>query len=117
MPSEYVGSRACATYIADPLLFQHIDLNTVTVEELAFKVPFDLKAERSDCELLLSPVSRIEADSFLVDIHAFLGWFDCSFDACHKPVKFSTGPHAKYTHWKVGNFEPSTFHQTDWSNS
>jgi hypothetical protein len=28
---------------------QHIDLNTVTVDDLAFKVPFDLKAERSDC--------------------------------------------------------------------
>lgn len=60
MPSEYVGSRTCATYIANPFLFQHIDLNTVTVEELAFKVPFDLKAERSDCELLFFPLaSRI----------------------------------------------------------
>jgi type I protein arginine methyltransferase len=33
-------------------------------------------------------------------VHAFLGWFDVSFDACHKPVRFSTGPHSKYTHWK-----------------
>lgn len=33
-------------------------------------------------------------------MHAFLGWFDCAFRACHKPVSFSTGPHAKYTHWK-----------------
>jgi hypothetical protein len=32
---------------------QHIDLNTVTVDDLAFKVPFDLKAERSDCAPLL----------------------------------------------------------------
>lgn len=31
-------------------------------------------------------------------MHAFLGWFDVSFRACHKPVSFSTGPHAKYTH-------------------
>lgn len=55
----------------------------------------------------LRPAS--EADSVLVDIHAFLGWFDCSFDACHKPVKFSTGPHAKYTHWKVGHCTPWDF--------
>ena len=34
------------------------------------------------------------------DIHAFLGWFDISFSACHKPINFSTGPQAKYTHWK-----------------
>jgi protein arginine N-methyltransferase 1 len=79
-------------------------LNTVTVDELAFKVPFDLKAERSDCTGFFHLSPRINADVFLLaDIHAFLGWFDCSFDACHKPVKFSTGPHAKYTHWKVSN--------------
>ncbi|KNZ61393.1 protein arginine N-methyltransferase [Puccinia sorghi] len=35
-----------------------------------------------------------------LDVHALLGWFDVSFRACHKPVSFSTGPHAKYTHWK-----------------
>ena len=35
-----------------------------------------------------------------IDIHAFLAWFDISFDCTHKKVSFSTGPHAKYTHWK-----------------
>ncbi|KAI5449702.1 Nuclear SAM-dependent mono-and asymmetric methyltransferase [Naganishia albida] len=82
--------------VTKPCAVRHIDLNTVTVEDLAFKVPFDLKAERSDY------------------IHAFLGWFDCSFDACHKPVKFSTGPHAKYTHWKQTVFytqEPITVNE------
>lgn len=34
------------------------------------------------------------------DVHAFLGWFDIGFEACHKPVRFSTGPHSRYTHWK-----------------
>jgi protein arginine N-methyltransferase 1 len=29
-----------------------------------------------------------------------ISWFDIEFTACHKPVKFSTGPHTKYTHWK-----------------
>ncbi len=35
-----------------------------------------------------------------IDAHAFLAWFDISFEATHKKVRFSTGPHAKYTHWK-----------------
>ncbi len=33
-------------------------------------------------------------------MHAFLAWFDISFEACHKPVRFSTGPHSRATHWK-----------------
>lgn len=40
------------------------------------------------------------ARAAFADIHAFLGWFDISFGACHKPVRFSTGPHSRYTHWK-----------------
>lgn len=34
------------------------------------------------------------------DIHAFIGWFDTEFSCLHVPMGFSTGPHAKYTHWK-----------------
>jgi protein arginine N-methyltransferase 1 len=34
------------------------------------------------------------------NIHAFICYFDSTFNACHKPVVFSTGPHAPYTHWK-----------------
>ena len=34
------------------------------------------------------------------DIHAFLAWFDISFECTHKKVRFSTGPHSPYTHWK-----------------
>jgi len=33
-------------------------------------------------------------------VHAILGWFDVAFRCSHKPITFSTGPHAKYTHWK-----------------
>ncbi|KAK3826135.1 MAG: S-adenosyl-L-methionine-dependent methyltransferase, partial [Benniella sp.] len=62
--------------------FKHIDILTVQKEDLNFKVPFTLTANRNDY------------------IHAFISWFDISFDACHKPVKFSTGPHSQYTHWK-----------------
>jgi len=68
--------------VTDPFLLKEFDLATVTKEELSFKAPFTLKATRDD------------------NIHAFLAWFDVSFSACHKPVKFSTGPHSQYTHWK-----------------
>lgn len=33
-------------------------------------------------------------------IHAIVSWFDIEFTAAHKPIRFSTGPHTKYTHWK-----------------
>jgi protein arginine N-methyltransferase 1 len=76
---DCVELRAVAT---QPCAIRHIDIKTVTKEELSFKVPFELKATRNDY------------------VHAFLGWFDIAFSKCHKPIQFSTGPHAKYTHWK-----------------
>jgi len=68
--------------VSDPCLAFSIDLYTVTAPELAFSVPFQLSITRNDF------------------VHAFISWFDIEFSACHKPIKFSTGPHAKYTHWK-----------------
>lgn len=68
--------------VSQPCAIKHIDIRTVTKEDLAFSVPFQLKATRNDY------------------VHAFLGWFDIQFSACHKPIQFSTGPQAKYTHWK-----------------
>jgi protein arginine N-methyltransferase 1 len=62
--------------------FRDIDLYTVKIEDLTFNVPFKISALRDDY------------------VHAFIVYFDIRFDACHKPVRFSTGPHAKYTHWK-----------------
>merc|ERR1711939_131454 len=76
---DTVDARTVVTK-ACPIL--NIDLLTVTKEELTFASQFKLVATRNDY------------------VHAFLGWFDCAFRACHKPVSFSTGPHAKYTHWK-----------------
>lgn len=40
------------------------------------------------------------------DVHAFLAWFDVSFECTHTKVRFSTGPHAKYTHWKYVSAPP-----------
>jgi protein arginine N-methyltransferase 1 len=62
--------------------FRELDLYTVKIEDLAFEVPFKVQALRDDY------------------VHAFLAYFDITFAACHKPIRFSTGPHAKYTHWK-----------------
>ncbi|MCJ1276645.1 type I protein arginine N-methyltransferase Rmt1 [Puttea exsequens] len=76
---DTVEMKACVT---DPSRVYSIDLYTVTTSELAFSAPYTLKVRRSDF------------------IHALIAWFDIEFGACHKPITFSTGPHAKYTHWK-----------------
>ncbi|KAI8981111.1 S-adenosyl-L-methionine-dependent methyltransferase [Pilobolus umbonatus] len=72
--SRSVMSDACA--------FKVIDIATVKKEDLTFKAPFKITAERDDYA------------------HAFISWFDIGFTHCHTPIYFSTGPHAKYTHWK-----------------
>ncbi|RMZ91713.1 hypothetical protein DV736_g1045, partial [Chaetothyriales sp. CBS 134916] len=59
-----------------------INLYTVETADLAFSKPFRLACQRNDF------------------IHALIAWFDIAFTECHKPIRFSTGPHAKYTHWK-----------------
>lgn len=71
--------KACVT---DPAAVLTIDLYTVTQADLAFSAPFTLNCQRSDF------------------IHALIAWFDIDFAACHKPIRFSTGPHTRYTHWK-----------------
>jgi protein arginine N-methyltransferase 1 len=68
--------------VTDPCALKSIDLTTAKKEDLSFIAPFQLRATRNDY------------------IHAFLAWFDITFSCAHKPVHFSTGPHAKYTHWK-----------------
>ncbi|CAF9926432.1 MAG: type I protein arginine N-methyltransferase Rmt1 [Gomphillus americanus] len=68
--------------VTDPVAVVTFDLNTVRVEDLAFHSPFELVARRDDF------------------VHALISWFDIEFAACHKPIRFSTGPHTKYTHWK-----------------
>ncbi|OAP56520.1 hypothetical protein AYL99_09699 [Fonsecaea erecta] len=68
--------------VTDPCPVFTIDLNTVKSAQLAFSEPFQLRCQRNDF------------------IHALIAWFDIDFTACHKPIRFSTGPHTKYTHWK-----------------
>lgn len=68
--------------VTDPHALLTLDLYTVKTSDLAFSVPFSLPVRRNDF------------------IHALIAWFDIDFTACHKPIRFSTGPHTKYTHWK-----------------
>ncbi|KJY01672.1 protein arginine N-methyltransferase [Zymoseptoria brevis] len=68
--------------VTDPCAILTLDLYTCTVADLAFSLPFQLSVRRTDY------------------VHALVAWFDIEFSACHKPVRFSTGPHTKYTHWK-----------------
>jgi len=77
--------------VTNPCRFKEIDILTAKKEDLTFEAPFELTATRNDY------------------VHAFLAWFDISFKRTHKNVGFSTGPHAKYTHWKQTVFyTPST---------
>ncbi|KAI0974390.1 HNRNP arginine N-methyltransferase [Xylaria arbuscula] len=68
--------------VTDPSSVVTLDLYTCTTADLAFSIPFSLKCRRDDF------------------VHALVAWFDIDFTACHKTVRFSTGPHTKYTHWK-----------------
>jgi protein arginine N-methyltransferase 1 len=72
--------------VTDPTAVLTLDLYTCTVGDLAFSVPYTLDCRRDDF------------------VHALVAWFDIEFTSCHKPVKFSTGPHTTYTHWKQAVF-------------
>ncbi|KAL8812225.1 MAG: hypothetical protein Q9223_001549 [Gallowayella weberi] len=76
---DTVDLKACVT---EPAKVFEIDLYTIKAADLAFREPFTLDCRRNDF------------------IHALIAWFDIEFTACHKPIRFSTGPHTKYTHWK-----------------
>jgi type I protein arginine methyltransferase len=68
--------------VSDPASVIELDLYKCTTADLAFAKTFNLSCRRDDF------------------IHALVAWFDIEFSACHKPIRFSTGPHTKYTHWK-----------------
>jgi protein arginine N-methyltransferase 1 len=72
--AKQVNSKACK--------LMGIDIMTVREEDLTFNVPFKIAALREDT------------------VHALVAWFDIEFSFCHRPIRFSTGPHAEYTHWK-----------------
>ena len=59
-----------------------LDILTCTKDDLQFASDFVLTVKKSDF------------------CHAFVAYFECAFTQVHKPIVFSTGPQAKYTHWK-----------------
>merc|ERR1712048_1425515 len=63
-------------------MVKEFDLNQVTVAELNFSAPWEIRLRRNDY------------------IHAFVTYFNVEFSACHKRTGFSTGPECRYTHWK-----------------
>jgi predicted RNA methylase len=68
--------------ITNTCLLKEINLHNITVEDLTFTSPFEIKCHRQDY------------------IDAFVVWFNVEFTACHKRTGFSTAPEARYTHWK-----------------
>lgn len=73
-----------------------LDILTCTVDDLSFSTEVALQAVRQDY------------------CHAFCAFFECAFTQIHKPVVFSTSPHAQYTHWKQTVFyleQPLTMKQ------
>jgi protein arginine N-methyltransferase 1 len=82
MTEPLVDTVDIKAVVTDPASVITFDLYTVKAEDLAFTIPYTLKVRRSDF------------------VHALIAWFDIEFSACHKPIRFSTGPHTKYTHWK-----------------
>ncbi|KAF1978658.1 S-adenosyl-L-methionine-dependent methyltransferase [Bimuria novae-zelandiae CBS 107.79] len=82
MTEPLVDTVDLKAVVTDPAPVITLDLYKCTVADLSFCLPYTLKARRPDF------------------IHAIIAWFDIEFSACHKPIKFSTGPHTKYTHWK-----------------
>lgn len=82
MTEPLVDTVDIKAVVTDPSAIITLDLYTCTVADLAFRLPYELKVRRSDF------------------VHAVIAWFDIEFAACHKPIRFSTGPHTKYTHWK-----------------
>ncbi|CAO3593151.1 unnamed protein product [Absidia cylindrospora] len=76
--------------LSDACLFKEIDVLTAKKEDLSFKVPFQITAQRNDY------------------VHAFICWFDIGFTQGDTPIHFSTGAHAMYTHWKQTVFYTPT---------
>jgi len=76
---DVVDQNALVTH---PYALKRVDISKTKLEDLTFSAPFRLVADRDDF------------------CHAFIAYFDIQFTKCHKTIYFSTGPQARYTHWK-----------------
>ena len=82
MTEPLVDTVDIKAVVTDPHSVITLDLYKVQPSDLTFNLPYEITVRRNDF------------------IHALIAWFDIEFSGSHKPVKFSTGPHTKYTHWK-----------------
>eukprot|EP01129_Flabellula_baltica_P006043 TRINITY_DN222_c0_g3_i1.p1 TRINITY_DN222_c0_g3~~TRINITY_DN222_c0_g3_i1.p1 ORF type:complete len:342 (-),score=75.98 TRINITY_DN222_c0_g3_i1:28-1053(-) len=71
---EALISNSCCVY--------SVDIYTVQAEDLEFEVEWECTFNENDM------------------CHGMIAWFDIEFSACHVPVRFSTAPYSKSTHWK-----------------
>lgn len=76
---DYVNSANIVT--SEYCLFT-MDLQTVKPEQLEFSAAYSLTAVRNDY------------------LHALVSWFEVEFNHGQQPVKISTSPSRKTTHWK-----------------
>ena len=58
------------------------DLYDVTTEDLAFAHTYSLHLTRTDT------------------IHGLVGWFEARFTQMQEPIKLTTSPYCRLTHWK-----------------
>lgn len=77
--------------VCNSALIKEIDIYTVTKADLTFASDFNLRVMQND------------------RLHALVAYFDIDFTSLIKRIKFSTSPHAKYTHWKQTVFYFSSF--------
>jgi protein arginine N-methyltransferase 1 len=77
-----VDTAAADQVVANSALIKEIDMYTVQKSDLTFAADFRLRVSQDD------------------RLHALVAYFDIEFSSLLKRVRFSTGPHAKYTHWK-----------------
>ena len=68
--------------VTNDCLIKEIDIQTCTKEDIPFTSPFHLQIKRNE------------------DMYALLTFFTIEFTKCHQRMGFSTGPDARYTHWK-----------------
>jgi protein arginine N-methyltransferase 1 len=59
-----------------------LDLYKATVKDLEFAKEFELKIKHND------------------NIYALVGWFDVFFERLNNPVRFTTSPFSRKTHWR-----------------
>lgn len=82
--------------LAEPLV-DTVEVKAVVTEPTPFLTLDLYKCQVADLDFVSNFTLPVRRDDF---IHAVVAWFDIDFTAAHKPIRFSTGPHTKYTHWK-----------------